>query len=159
MPKKPSKILGSGDPAAADFEPDNYLFIALAHANHSYAERIAHALRSTGTDRSRWRVLMALTVKNVSSIKDLSELTTIKQSTVSKIIERMKCDGWIETSSRPSDTRVTDVRPTEIGREVLAKLVQIASKEYRAALTGVSEAELSTMLAALQKIRVNLQRY
>ena len=159
MPKTPSKVISSGDPAAPDFEPDNYLFITLAYANHHYAERIAHALRSTGTDRSRWRVLMALTVKTVSSIKDLSELTTINQSTLSKIIERMKRDGWIETSNRPSDSRVTDVKPTAIGREVLAKLVQIASKEYRAALAGVSDAELATTLATLKKIGVNLQRY
>jgi DNA-binding MarR family transcriptional regulator len=158
MPKEPSQTFTTGDPAALDFEPDNYLFIALAHANHHYAERIAHALRSTGTDRSRWRVLMALTVKSVSSVKDLSELTTINQSTVSKIIERMKRDGWIETSNRPTDTRVTEVRPTETGRQVLAKLVQIASVEYHAALAGVSEKELSTTLATLMKIRANLQR-
>lgn len=151
--------LALGDPASDSFDPQNYLFLVLAHAHHLYGDRIAHALRSTGTDRSRWRVLMALSRQTSASIKHLTEVTNINQSTVSKIIDRMRRDGWLTTGPRASDSRFTDVELSPSGREVLDKLVRIASHEYHAALDGVEASDLECTLRTLHNVIENLRRY
>ncbi|KKC27657.1 MarR family winged helix-turn-helix transcriptional regulator [Sphingomonas sp. SRS2] len=146
----------TGDPASDHFIPDDYLFVVVAHTAHLYNERIAQALRPTGTDRARWRLLLTLWQGKPLSIKEIVEITNFNQSTVSKIIDRMKRDDWVNTESRRSDSRFTDISLTERGHQVLIELTKVASREYWRSLDGVSESDLQTTLNTLHKIMKNI---
>lgn len=150
---------GSGDPAAPDFQADKYLFIHIGHLYHQYDQAITRALKSTGTDRTRWRILMALAHSGTISMKDICELTNIKQSTVSKAIDRMRGDAWLLTEARQSDSRFVDVNLLPRGREALSKLMQAASKVYNIALADIPVQDTVRAIGVLRHIMDNLKNH
>jgi DNA-binding MarR family transcriptional regulator len=153
---EPNASVERGDPASDNFDPRSYLFFMVAQVNHAYAERISAAQRSSGADRSRWRVMMALRWKPGASLKDLAELTNMQQSTISKVVDKLRREGWIYSELGVSDTRFTHVFLTESGASVVDRLIRTASRTYRAALDGIDPQHVEITLGLLARILDNL---
>jgi DNA-binding MarR family transcriptional regulator len=150
-------IIETGDPGSPDFDPNHYLFRALSEVDHWYAEQIARAMKASGTDRSRWRVLMALKWRGAANLKDLSAMTNIKQSTLSRLIERMRDDGFVVTALNEGDSRFIDVSLAPPGTMELQSLTLAASRVYQKALGGLQAEDIAQMLATLEKITLAIQ--
>lgn len=150
-------VVESGDPGSPHFDPDHYLFLTLSEVDHWYAEQIALAMKSSGTDRSRWRVLMALKWRGASNLKDLSSMTNIKQSTLSRLVERMRDDGFVSTALNKEDSRFIKVSLAPPGTLELQTLTLAASRVYQKALGAIPTEDVAHMLATLKKITAAIQ--
>jgi MarR family transcriptional regulator, organic hydroperoxide resistance regulator len=150
-------VIERGDPGSLNFDPDHYLFLALSEVDHWYAEQIARAMKASGTDRSRWRVLMALKWRGAANLKDLAAMTNIKQSTLSRLIERMRADGFVSTALNGEDSRFIDVALAPPGTLELQTLTLAASRVYQKALGGIPAEDVAQMLATLKKITAAIQ--
>ncbi|MBV2150136.1 MarR family transcriptional regulator [Sphingobium sp. AS12] len=153
----PNACIERGDPASDTFDPQAYLFFMVAQVNHWYSERISAAQRSSGADRSRWRVMMALRWKPGASLKELTELTNMQQSTISKVVDKLRRDGWVYSELGVSDSRFTHVFLTESGANVVDRLIRTASRTYRAALDGIDPQHVEVTLGLLARVLDNLR--
>jgi len=147
-----------GDPAVVDFDLENYPFFLIAQVDHAYSVQMEAALRSFSMNRSKWRVLMALRQHSPRSVSELADLATMKLSTISRVVDRMRKENLISCAPRTSDNRVTDVYLEDDGREVLTTIISVASRQYQRAVSGLSESEVQQFLELLVRIRVNVQR-
>ena len=145
-----------GDPSSAGFGLDRYPFYLLAQIDRRFGHAMAIALKKAGTDRPGWRVLMTLQEQNPSSISDIASRATMKRSTISRVVERMRGAGLVRTAPRAADNRVTDVFIEPAGERTLAALVEVASVEYAKAFAGFSAAEVETLVTLLGRVRANL---
>ncbi|MFP5457015.1 MAG: MarR family winged helix-turn-helix transcriptional regulator, partial [Alphaproteobacteria bacterium] len=62
------------------------------------------------------------------------------------------------TEPNAEDNRITEVRLTEEGRQLLAKLTPIVGRQFVRAMEGVSDRDLGVLLRTLQKISANLSK-
>lgn len=157
---RPAKTgsISRGDPSNKSFDLNAYPFHLIGIVDRLYAEDIDSMLLSHSIDRSKRRVLGALKAKNPSSISEISNLTSIKVSTISKLVERMRVEGLVATAPRELDNRITDVFMTEAGMEAMNTVSRLTSKQYRRALEGLSDREVSKFCETLHHILKNLRR-
>ena len=114
--RKPAKRQGAMpnyhlicDPSHEDFSLSSSIFYLIAHADFQFHEDMDKVLSKYGVRRSTYRVLTVLREKETCSIGELSEGALLRRTTASRIVERMKEEGLVETTSNPTDNRITEV--------------------------------------------------
>lgn len=137
---------------AEDFRFEEFPFYWLAHAHAIYVVEMEKVLKKLGTDMPVRRVLLMLRLRGTASISDLSRHTIIKMSTLTRIVQRMRDDGLVETRTNPGDARVTDVLITPGGEELAARIEQATRKVLARGYEGMSAAEMKFLMQSLQKI-------
>ena len=146
------------DPGNEAFDLDNSPFYLVARADYQYHEDIDNVLRKYGMDRSKYRVLHVLRQRNTCSIGDLAERTTTKRSTMSRIVDRMRGEGLVETSHNGDDQRITDVTLLPAGREALAHVLRVGSRQFHRAVEGLTNEQIGAFIETLHHVIKNLNR-
>ena len=154
-PDSPTNL---GNPAHANFALKDYPFFLIAQVDHAYSEQMERALRSISMSRPRWRVLMGLREKNPRSVSELARLATMKLSTISRVVDKLRADGMVSCAPRASDNRVTEVFLEPAGREALESIIRVAGQQYQRAVQGLSESEVQTFVATMRHVQQNLRR-
>lgn len=129
---------------------DDYLPALLAQAS-LLMSRDFHAVVTThGLTVSDWIVLATLSGGEAISIGALAETTTLKQPTVTRILDRMAAKGQVERVEHPADRRSTLVRITPTGAEVANRLIPLARQHEASALAAYGGPEGEALKAALR---------
>lgn len=110
---------------------DDYLPALLAQASQLISGEFHEVVNRQGFTVSEWRVLATLSDGTALSIGRLAQVTTMKQPTVTRVIDRMVAKGQIERVASEEDRRVTLVRITGAGARTARKLVAMA-REHEA---------------------------
>lgn len=137
---------------AEDFRPEEFPFYWLAHAHAIYVVEMEKVLKKLGTDMPTRRVLLVLRLRGTASISDLSRHTIFKMSTLTRIVQRMREEGLVETRTNPGDARVTDVLITPKGDELATRIEQATQKVLARGYEGFSAREMKSLIGSLQKI-------
>ena len=95
MSKKYSKFLPTSD----EFNLEEFPFYWVTQVHAQYVLNVDHALKKYGVDNSRRRLLLALNAKPHASVSDLSDMIVSKMSTTTKIVYRLKDEGFVDTYS------------------------------------------------------------
>lgn len=146
------------DPSSPNFRLENSPFYLMAHADFKYHEDMDKVLHKHGVSKPIYRVMTVLREREPASIGAIAEAALTKRSTVSRIIDRMAEQGLVSTEPNAEDNRITEVRLTEEGRQLLAKLTPIVGRQFVRAMEGVSDRDLGVLLRTLQKISANLSK-
>lgn len=146
------------DPAKPNFKLFSSPFYLIAHADFMFHEELDRVLIKRGILRSTYRILTVLKEAGSISIKDLSEHALLKYSTVSRAIVRMRRKGWVTTSSKVADNRVTEVHLTKKGMSEAESAMQLGSRQLHSAAAELREEELTDFVSTLQKIIRNLSK-
>ena len=122
---------------------DDYLPALLAQASHLISSEFHQVVSDNGFTVSEWRVLATLQDRDALSVGRVAQITLLKPSTVTRILDRMEADGYVERLVNAEDRRVTPVRITESGAQVVARLVKLALAHERRVLEpfGLERAE------------------
>ncbi len=104
----------------------------------------------------QWMVLVRLWEGEGRTQADLAALTLRDAPTVSRILDVMERDGWVERRSDPTDGRSRLVYLTDEGRGLRKRLVPAAREIVEESLRGIPEADLLTTRRTLQAIFANL---
>ena len=154
MSKKYARFLPTND--SFNLEDFPYYWISQVHAQ--YIQNIDNVLKKYGLDNSRRRLLLALQVKPHASVSDLSDMVISKMSTTTKIVYRLKDEGFIETYSCQDDGRITRVNLTDKGEKMVVKINDLTSVILEQSFDGLTPLQLEKTMDILKHIFKNLAR-
>ena len=83
-------------------------------------------VQANGLSVLGWRVLATLADSGPVTIGELAQKSVSKQPTVRRLLDRMERQGYVECLSTPGDQRLTFVRMTRAGDEMIAALIRQA---------------------------------
>jgi DNA-binding MarR family transcriptional regulator len=128
---------------------DDYLAALLAQASLLISTEFHRVVQANGFSVSEWRILATLTGSEGMSIGGLAQVSVTKQPTVTRLLDRMERKGYVERVPHETDRRITLVRITPQGREIVAGLIEQAKEHEQRVLEpfGLKRAdELKTTL-------------
>jgi DNA-binding MarR family transcriptional regulator len=131
---------------------DGYLGYLLGQANHAlYKDFDAH-VRAAGLSSIEWRVLSTLHDSDPLTISQLALDVLSKQPTVTKLVQRMAEQGWVELQADPSDQRCTLVAATPEGQRLVRPLVEQAKTHEARTLRALGATEKQALRKLLEKL-------
>jgi DNA-binding MarR family transcriptional regulator len=122
---------------------DDYLPALLAQASHLISGEFHRVVKRHGFSVSEWRVLATLAGNEPMSIGRLAQITTIKQPTVTRLLDRMQAKGHVQRLDKDGDRRVTRVAITVVGSRMVSRLIPLAREHEQRVLEpfGLERAE------------------
>ena len=133
---------------------DDYLPALLAQASHLISGEFHRVATAQGVTVSEWRVLATLAGNEPMSIGRVAQITTMKQPTVTRVLDRMQTKGHVDRLLNDGDRRITLVRITPAGTKVVSKLILLARQHEQRVLEpfGVERSQLlkSTLQAIIE---------
>lgn len=127
--------------------------------------RTYRALLSTfgqvvGIPMPRWRILLALSVCERVSQKQLARDLVMDPAALTRQIQAIEYKGLVVREADPADKRIVHVALTPAGREVVARALPARTAFIRQAMRGLDETQqqalegmLDVLLDGLERIR------
>jgi DNA-binding MarR family transcriptional regulator len=109
-----------------------------------------------GMSIAQWRLLFWVAKEEGVAQARLAELLEIEPISVSRLIDRMVQNGWIERRSDAADRRVRMIYSTGKGRDAFAELMAVARQVSDEALAGLPEETRRTLVKGLESLVENL---
>src|SRR5579871_1233829 len=134
----------------------NFLF-ALGEVQRlmrAYADRQAARY---GITRAQWAVLAKVERSEGMKQTELAELMEMQPITLTRLIDKLCDNGWIERRGDETDRRVNRLYLKKAARPLLGKLAGLRSDITATALEGIHPADAHKMLAQLEAIRENVR--
>ena len=131
---------------------DDYLPALLAQASRLISGEFHLVVTSQGFTVSEWRVLATLAGGEPMSIGRLAEITTIKQPTVTRLLDRMEEKGQVRRLEHDGDRRVTLVGITPAGSRLVARLIPLAEAHEQRVLEPFGLQRAETLKSTLRSI-------
>ena len=142
--------------AARPFQLGRFLPYLINRAGARLAVAFGAAIARHGIGLQEWRVLAALHADGASRLGDLSLLTSIEMSTLSRLVGRMMRGGLVERAREDGDRRAVRIELSVKGRRVVGAIVPLAHDYERTALAGFTGAEAESLRRMLAKVFRNL---
>ena len=122
---------------------DDYLPALLAQASQLISGEFHRVVTAHGFTVSEWRVLATLAGNDPMSIGRIAQITTIKQPTATRLLDRMEAKGHVERLEKDGDRRITLVRITPAGSRMVSRLIPLAREHEQRVLEpfGLQRAE------------------
>lgn len=152
MTKKYSKFL----PNAENFNIEEFPYYWITQVHAQYVLNLDHVLKKYGVDNSRRRLLVSLEAKPNASVSELSEMIVSKMSTTTKIVYRLKEEGFVDTYSCENDARITRVHLTEKGNQMTQKINDLMGVILEQSFEGLTPLQIEKMMESLKIIFKNL---
>lgn len=143
-------------PSSEDFFYADFPFYWIARVQGLYQQKMEKALKRIGTDIPTWRVLFLLKVHGKSNMSEISTHAVAKLPTMTRIIQRMKAEGLVETNTHADDGRVTEVTLTEAGAALIHRIEVETESLFARAFNGVTPAQIARLNATLAQLHDNL---
>jgi MarR family transcriptional regulator for hemolysin len=134
----------------------NFLF-TLAELNRllrAYADREAARF---GITRAQWAVLVKVERSEGMKQTELAELMEMQPITLTRLIDKLCEQGWIERRSDATDRRVNRLYVRKAGRQLLGRMSGLRSELTATALEGITPAEAHRLLAQLEQVKENVR--
>src|SRR5437899_12112550 len=134
----------------------NFLF-TLGEAQRmmrAYADRQAARY---GITRAQWAVLAKVERTEGLKQSELAEQMEMQPITLTRLIDKLCDNGWIERRGDENDRRVNRLYLRKAARPLLGKLAGLRSELTATALDGINPTEAHRMLAQLETIKDNVR--
>jgi DNA-binding MarR family transcriptional regulator len=131
---------------------EGYLGYLLGQANHALYKDFDAQVRAAGLSSIEWRVLATLHDGPPLAVSQLAHEVLSKQPTVTKLVQRMVEQGWLELRADAADQRRTLVAITAAGRRLVRPLVDKARAHEAALLRNLPAAEQVALKKLLLKL-------
>jgi DNA-binding MarR family transcriptional regulator len=135
---------------------DSYLPYLLNRAGARIASAFSEEMRQLGASLQIWRVLAALREKDGRRMGDLSRVTSIEVSTLTRLVDNMEKSGLVERRRDTEDARAVALHVTAAGKRLTRRIVPIAERYEAVALEGFTPAEAEVLKQALRRLYDNM---
>ena len=108
--------------------------------------------------QAQWRALAHLTRMEGCRQAELAEVLEIRPISLGRVVDQLETAGLVVRRLDPGDRRARRLYLTRKAQPALARLYASAQQLRALALAGVSRAEQTRVIAALQTMCANLQR-
>ncbi|CAN5121934.1 MarR family winged helix-turn-helix transcriptional regulator [soil metagenome] len=136
--------------------PAKNLGVLLHDVSRLLRNRLDAQAQEIGLTSAQWRVLVYLARNEGCNQAALADLMDMEPITLSRHLDRMVADGQTERRPDPSDRRAYRLYLTEQGRSLVTAFRSVTASVMTETVAGVSEAEMSTMIELLGRLRTNL---
>ena len=144
-------------PQRTKFDLGEYLPYLINRVGMAMIVRFSEdALAGHGLTISMWRVLAVLAHAGPQRQIDVSDLSSIDASTLSRIITRLARTGFVTRKRSTTSNREVVVGLTPKAQRVVQASLLVARELVRAAETGMTAAEVETLKGLLRRMHVNL---
>ena len=143
-------------PAQDDVQLEQHIFYWLTEIIGRRNRLLAPALKVFGLRVPEWRVLMSLKSRHKASFKELAELASFDQTTLSRTIDRMVKVGRVTRLSDVDDMRITRLALTAKGEALWHDLWPTVNELNVAACARLPEGGPSMLRWLLGQMRVSL---
>jgi MarR family transcriptional regulator, transcriptional regulator for hemolysin len=136
---------------------DNHLLFTLAEVQRlvrAYADK--EAVRF-GITRAQWAVLAKVERFEGMKQSELAELLEMQPITLTRLIDRLCEQGWIERRNDETDRRAKRLFLRKAARPLLGKLAGLRSELTATALAGINPIDAHRLLDQLETIRENVR--
>jgi DNA-binding MarR family transcriptional regulator len=116
----------------------------------------ADALTARGLGIADWRVLAVLASNESQRQTDLSELTSIETSTLSRVVTRLTRAGLVSRSRNARNSREVVVQLTARGAKAVAEMTPVAVDLEAQAIRDLPRRELAAVKRALRRMHARL---
>ena len=124
----------------------------LARASHALWQGFEPQLRDAGLNSLEWRVLATLSDSPPIGVGPLALEVLAKQPTVTKTIDRLAAQGWVQRQADPADARGTHVCLTPAGRRHVAPLLRAARAHEARRLAELGVDDLAMLRRWLREL-------
>jgi DNA-binding MarR family transcriptional regulator len=143
-----------GEVGLANFAP--YLMNRImGRYNASLREEMA----DLGLTTPKMRALAVLSVVEGPLIRELSVLTVVEQSTLSRALEQLTNDGLVRRETDAADSRAVRVFITDAGRTSFETLWPHMAEAQARMFRGIPEDERRAFVGTLQKMLANIRKH
>jgi MarR family transcriptional regulator, transcriptional regulator for hemolysin len=134
----------------------NFLFTLaeLQRLVRAYADKQAARY---GITRAQWAVLAKVERAEGMKQSELAEQMEMQPITLTRLIDRLCDNGWIERRSDDSDRRVNRLYLCKGARPLLGKLGALRSELTATAMAGIGPADAHRLLGNLETIKENVR--
>ncbi len=117
---------------------------------------LAARLLAHGFYAGQDQIMLALAEEDGLTPGQLALKLGVRPPTVTKTINRLAAQGFVEKGSSESDARVAHVSLTETGRGAIAEITKSVKRTEKSALRGLDKKERKTLLKLLRRVEANL---
>jgi MarR family transcriptional regulator, transcriptional regulator for hemolysin len=110
-----------------------------------------------GITRAQWAVLAKVERYEGMKQTELAEQLEMQPITLTRLIDKLCDNGWIERRGDENDRRVNRLYLRKAARPLLAKLASLRSELTATALEGINPADAHRLLAQLESIKENVR--
>src|SRR3984893_4022590 len=110
-----------------------------------------------GITRAQWAVLAKVERTEGLKQSELAEQMEMQPITLTRLIDRLCDNGWIERRGDETDRRVNRLYLRKAARPLLGKLSGLRSDITATALEGINPADAHRLLAQLESIKENVR--
>jgi len=110
-----------------------------------------------GITRAQWAVLAKVERSEGMKQTELAEQLEMQPITLTRLIDKLCDNGWIERRGDDSDRRVNRLYLKKAARPLLGKLAGLKSEITAAALEGISPTDAERLVAQLESIKENVR--
>ena len=135
-----------------DFDRKEWVFYWVTLVAARYEQKLEVHLKEQGLDIPSWRVLMLMHPDKPRSVSFLANQSITKQSTMTRIVYRMRDRGLVTVNTSQEDGRVSVVSPTSKGlnfRRKAWKLVKQSTNETFKGMKNDKIDDLNTNLSLI----------
>src|SRR6187431_1490028 len=110
-----------------------------------------------GITRAQWAVLAKVERAEGLKQSELAEMMEMQPITLTRLIDKLCDNGWIERRGDETDRRVNRLYLKKAARPLLGKLGGLRSELTATALEGINPADAHRLLAQLESIKENVR--
>ena len=110
-----------------------------------------------GITRAQWAVLTKVERNEGMSQSELAEQMEMQPITLTRLVDKLCDNGWIERRSDETDRRVNRLHLKKAARPLLSKLAGLRSELTATALDGINPSDAHRLLAQLEAIKENVR--
>ena len=110
-----------------------------------------------GITRAQWAVLAKVERSEGMKQSELAELLEMQPITLTRLIDKLCDNDWIERRSDASDRRVKRLYLKKAGRQLLGRMSSLRSEITANALDGIAPADAHRLLTQLETIKENVR--
>ena len=134
----------------------NFLFTLaeLQRMMRAYADKQA---ARHGITRAQWAVLAKVERAEGLKQSELAEQMEMQPITLTRLIDKLCDNGWIERRGDENDRRVNRLYLRKAARPLLGKLSGLRAELTATALVGINPADAHRLLAQLDLIKENVR--
>ncbi len=145
-------------PPLAEIGLGNYAPYLMNRIMGRYNASLRAEMADLGLTTPKMRALAVLSVQDGPLVGELSLLTVVEQSTLSRALDQLQAGGMIRREADAADSRAVRVFVTDAGRACFETLWPHMAAAQARMFRGVPEDERRAFVGTLQKMLANIRR-
>lgn len=128
------------------------IIFEMSKAEHRLRSHMQEKIRARGIQISAGQsgVLYLLKMKDGLKMSELSRLLDIDNSAITRVVDRLEKNGYVERSLNPADRRQFLINITEKGKRDIKIVQEISNKTNDKIMEGFTEEEIGIFVSVLR---------